>query len=357
MPTQNYINPFGMMPQNSDFASPSFLQVLMAHRNREMSMPFIQNAQQMQQMEMQRQQMETQEFTSPEAAEARMTGFQATTAQNRNKIANAPILGEKEREEAKARIKELPYITEKNIADAEQLTIEARGKPAQKLLDEMGAIHEQLQRLPEHARNMAYQEQLRSWQQRNPGAQVPPNFRQYNPQLLAMARYASINTPKHVQDLEQTKLKGLMDIEARGVSAQATRDAAAISAQSGSSQKRNNQQERNHYMRIYTDPNANPEDRQVAYETLEGLATDEFEKVKKSDKRLSNMDIDYILANAPEEKEQITRLQEKREAELWEQHLIRRNLRVKVQSPDGKIGTIPKHKLDDYKRQGFKEVR
>lgn len=351
-----YLNPFGMMPANQDFGSGNALVTMNAERNRINSLPFIEAALGMQQNQAMMDAQKAKEFMSPEAQDARMTGFQSQTATNRANMEVAPHKAKFDVAKAQADLEALPYMTAKEIAVANQVAMEAKGKPAEKFIREMGSIHEQINAHPEAVRPALYQQAIQQWQAQNPGAQVPQNFAQYNPQLLGIMRGAQIRSVEHEQNIEKIKLKELFDLEGKQLEAQ-SRIRAAEAGRAATNEKRSPAQERVFQMRVYNNPNAAPEEKEVAYETLSGLASDAFEKVKKGDRFLSNMDVDYLTARSPEEKERITQMQSKRESQLWEDHLIKFGLRVKVQSPNGQTGTIPKHKLDEYKKQGYKEVK
>jgi hypothetical protein len=201
----DYINPGSMMPNPQDFESTNLLSVQNARQRMDMAQPFIQMAQQQQAMEMQKKQQENSEFMSPEAMRSRFSGFQKTTAENTAAAQVAPEKAKFDVAKARGDLENLPFMNEKAKQEAIQAGREAQGKPYAKLIEDMGNLHAALEKAPEAIRPMLYQEGVKRWQMEHPGAQLPQEFQQYNPQTLAQVRYAQLHTPKFEQDMAKTR--------------------------------------------------------------------------------------------------------------------------------------------------------
>lgn len=361
----DYNNPFALVPRPSDFDSTSPMQVYNAQTQMNMAQPFIDMARQKQQMSVQQEQMKTNEFASPQAQQARMSGFERQGAENTAAAQLAPVKGQADIAAERSRLQQMPSMTAQRIAEAEEATIVAKGRPQERLIRDLGNIEGALQNAPQEIRPMLYEEEIRRWQQRNPGAQLPQEFRTYNPENMALIRYASIYTPQYEQKLGELKQQGTNSLATQTLQNQGSERTAQIAAGASMSnnaaniaaqQGKNPAAERVRLTRIINDPKSSPEDIQIAIASIESYASDEFDtKVAKNNQPLLSFDLDMRIGS-PESKQHARDEYNKMRDKLWRSHLSKWGIK-QVKSPDGSIGMIPARQLAAALAQGYKEIK
>lgn len=275
----DYINPFSGMGGDATIESP-FLRSMDRGTRHNLAAPFIEMAQQNQQMDMQKKQLEHSEFASPLAQQLRQQKMQTGLVEQQQRARALPWTTDAEISDAESKIRSNPAMTEQRIAEAEQLVIKARGTPAQKLFEEIGTLNAGLKQLPESARPMAAQKAIEQFQARYPGAQLPAIMREYNPLNWDMAEYVAIQTARHRQEMEKERFQqGEMtrreEIQSgdRRYAADKQYDRAvdaAVARNSGTGKPENESQARARIRRTLADRNASPEAKEDAQAELKG---------------------------------------------------------------------------------------
>ena len=268
-----YENPFSGLPnpaafQDADIHTRAFMQ---GDRQRLMQ-PFMDMAQQRQQMEMKKKQMEMGEFASPEAIRARMTGLTKTADTNTFDAAKA-----------RADYERLPQEQKLKIAELSNKINDETMKPHRQLFEQMGMMADRIEAAPEQHRPILFQQELDRWQKLNPNSKIPDNLRQYSPQAmqeLNSIRYALVHTPAVEQDIAKNAPKlaseesryaaGLnKDLEVARIQGQTQRDVAGI-RRDAAGKPMNESQHRVTLRQQLSDAELPQEERVMAEEELKG---------------------------------------------------------------------------------------
>lgn len=360
----DYNNPTSALPNPNEFASNNFLQVANAQDRMAIAQPFLQMAAQKQGLGLAEDQAKFQEFMSPEAKAARFSAFGKASAENNAAARVAGPEADAKIAKARADIEALPFMTEQKIEEAKAAAMKARGGPAAKLYNDLGNIYDGIIKLPEAARPIAYQNAIQRWQAENPGAKLPPQLAQYNPQDLAQIRYAQLNTPEFTQRTKEKQMevdqhKYTADTNAnahiRGaqIAAGATMGAARIRSEA---EKPVAPGVRITQLRKELAKNpGNEEAQQELKYHLEGEFIKSFQK---------NPMAGMLAVQAATGDEKALARYKAFEAESKATYMSENGIgvktgsdRVRVKDKNGKIGTIPKSQLEAAKAAGYEQVQ
>lgn len=247
---------------------------------------------------------------------------------------------------------------------------ELAGKPAGAFVDEAANLYGTpgwASKSPEQ-KAQAYGSLARSWENRHPGLQLPPGVKDYTGaeteqhlrDAYEMRRYGI----PHKQKLEEEAVKGKYSVEAqrgRGVEAEQIR--ADELASRDRNEKTLKDKEILKLNRILTHPKSTNEEKDLAEAQLERIVEPMIDD--KITKRWGNETSALYLS--PERQAMRTKMIEAETAKMRKSFgLDRRGAkpggaqgsptdRVNVVGPDGKVGTVPRHQLEQAKTQGYKE--
>ena len=361
----DYMNPAAGLPDANIPNNPFWSGVNESVRERTMA-PFLGMQQEREGLELQKQRQTNQEFMSPDAQRARMSGFGATEAQN---IFNAA--------EAKQKLSLLPEQKKLQIEQLSNQINDERAKPVKGLLTQLGGMAQRLEKMPEQHRPIAFRQELQRWQQMNPGSQIPEQFREYNPAVLDELKnieYALVFTPKHQQDLGMEGVKGANRLAEQRLQNEGSANVASIQ-QRGATDRQgmvsggkpvNIPQRTVQLRRMLANPDTPAEEKETAKEELIGYVTESFQKFEANDPVLKSL---AGMAGIPgkQGEDALKRYETQRQIK-YREFLQQQGLgapaqpkptdnteRVSVTSPTGKKGTIPKSQLDAALKNGYKQ--
>lgn len=176
-----YINPFGIQ-QNNAVPSNPFYSGMVQQQTQQQAQPFIDMAQQSRGLSLQKQGIETGEFADPRAVRARMSGHDLTATQNESKIAMQPKIDEHERKRLSEEIRAMPGMTDAKIAQAAEVTRNARSAPHREMLMNLGQLYPMLQKASDTEKPFLYASAVE--RMKGLGIQVPKNFQNYDERFL-----------------------------------------------------------------------------------------------------------------------------------------------------------------------------
>jgi hypothetical protein len=272
-----YTNPFVGLPEANVPGNPFLSRWNQIDRQQTMQ-PFVDMAKQRSQLDLQNEQIKSQEFASPQAREARMSGFSATASKNKFDAAKAT-----------AELARLPEEEKFKYAELSNKIHSEEGKPYIQLFQELAGLSDVMEQTPEEHRPLVYKQWADRFSQTT-GRPVPPNYQNYNPTILEEAKavkYGLVMTPKHQQDL------GIKGVEAAAAMArQNASDRAAMqrvgAQQAGANSRaeaartdaspKNKAQIINKAIQILENPNATPDEKRTAQFQLRPYATEEYTK-------------------------------------------------------------------------------
>lgn len=270
----DYINPFSAMGGDPTIESP-FLRSMDRGTRQNLAAPFIEMAQQNQQMDLNKKGMETSEFMSPQAQQLRQQ-TRATGLLNQQEQARAlPYKTNQEISDAQAAIARNPAITAKMIAEADQAGMKAKGSPAADLFNKIATGNKYLRdNFGENVagRQFGAQAIIEQWKAEHPGAQLPEIMTKYDPIKWDLAEHITLNSISHRQKMDEvgTKEKAhdartSAEIAGRERVAEIGANARTTAAASrGNAGPRTDAQFRNHYQSIILSPDASDEDKAIA---------------------------------------------------------------------------------------------
>lgn len=202
----DYFNPGSFMQGDSTIESP-FLRAMDRGTRQNMAAPFIEMMQANQGLDLQKKQVENQEFMSPMATQARQTGHELKTQQNRQTMRSLPWTTDRDIAQAKADLEAMPHMTAKTIAEAQAAAQKAQGTPAQALFNDIAAINDHIKKLPPEQRALRAQSLVDQVRARYPGAKLPESLTTYNPEAWDIFSLAAINSAEHQRALAANKQK------------------------------------------------------------------------------------------------------------------------------------------------------
>jgi hypothetical protein len=290
----NYMNPFGMMPNSQELGGPtSSLGMANAIGRENLSMPFIQMAQQQQGMQTQEQAMKLQEMQSPLAVQARQAALQKQQAQDQAATILAPEKLKMDLAQVTADLKSLPAMTEEKIEKAKSAAMEAKGKPAANLINQLGDLEGALEKAPEGSRPMLYQHIIKQWQEMNPGAQLPRSLQQYNPEALKTLRFMKLHSIEQEQKLAAQAQKDVAAQRRTETTAGATVRAAEIAAEATKERGAAAETPAKAIARLQRELRQDPTNQEAQAE-LQGLVANEWSKSKQNDAGLMILEMQAI---------------------------------------------------------------
>jgi len=354
MASVDYTNPFASLDPSAYGEGKTALEMFMADQKAKQAQPFIDMARQQQQMGLQQKQQEMQEFMSPQAQQARMSGFGATAATNQQKIELTPHQTAQQIDEARQKIRSSGSLTDAKIAEAEAAIVKAKGSPYESLFKDFGALGTALEKLPKETHSMVYTNYINQWKAKHPGLPLPPGLENYDKDTewqLKAAAYADLTNRKAENDIK------LKEIEVRE-RAKSTGVSASISAQGQLAVEKLRQegQDRREDLRAGT------KEEQLANRKAEALA--------KTTAQLLSADINYGLTQDPEVKKQkfeaaYEQAQRIHGVSSQPQNTTQKPPKPKTPPPAGKVlmyspkerkwGAVPKEQVEQAKQEGYSE--
>lgn len=287
----DYINPFAGLPEASTNNNPIWGAFQSGKREAQMR-PFMDMAQQSQQMELEKQRATNQEFMSQDAVAARLGKLQESTAQSKFNV-----------EKARMDLERLPIEQKQKIAQINEEMRKTNSAPAKELFTEMARISDVLEQTPPEHRPMVYKQWADQTQQKL-GRPLPDQYQNYNPSFLDEAKnikYGLVFTPEHAQKMGEIKATGANSM---AVAQEHSRSAANVAGinQRGAMERQKYVTDQGRPVNIpqrivqlrkaITDPTISEDAKQVAKEELRGYVMETF------DKRMANDPQIKALANA-----------------------------------------------------------
>lgn len=349
--SETYTNPFAGLP-DTNFPNNPFWSGVKSGEREAMMAPFRGMEQERQGIALQKSRMDMGEYSSPEAQALRL---QTIKGEGKKK--------ELEFAQTEAAISRLPQEEKVRLVELRNKMDSAEAAPFKPFLEFMSTAAAELQGVPEPMKAAAWASKMKLLESTHPGIKIPDQFRNYSPETLQQAvriRSAATMTPEFIQKMELEKQKESGALERVRIQAGATTGAAAIHEQGAMARekfradtaaKQTPGQFKVQNMRTLTDPNSTPEQIEVAEANLQSFAADNMQKLYQNDPLLQALAIKAL--SDPTAAAQI----DARKSKLFEDHLTSEGIRVKVKSPDGKVGTIPKSKLRGALAAGYSEVK
>ena len=283
-----YLNPAAGLPE-ANFANNPFWSGVKSVERQQTMQPFMDMAQQRQQMELQKQGVLNQEFMSPEARGARMGAFGEAAAKSKF---NA--------EKARADLEMLPMEQKKRVAEISEAIRSAEAKPMQELFTEMAGISDVLERTPEQHRPMVYKQWADRTQQKI-GKPLPQQYQEYTPQFLNEAKnikYGLVYTPKLEQEKIIKGVEGENRLAEQRLQNQGSANVAEINQRGAMARQQyatkegrpvNPAQRIVQLRKVLSSPDAPAEEKEVAKEEMLTYLTDGFQKMISSDPMLKSL--------------------------------------------------------------------
>lgn len=267
-----------------------------------------------------------------------------------------------------AQIDRFPLEEQERAEKLRQEYSELKGKPTGQFVNEAAELYgtPDWQKKSPEEKAQSYGALANTWKARHPGLELPPGLDQYSGQSTEqhlkdaydMRRYSV----EHKQKLAEEELKGKYQVEAqrgRGVEAESLRNHEQRRAENEKTLKDKEILKLN---KVLTDPKAGEDDKSLAEAQLERIVEPLIDD--KITKRWGNETSALYLS--PEKQAMRTRMVEAETAKMRKSYgLDRRGKpqaavgnptdRVNVIGPDGKVGTLPRHQLEQAKAQGYKE--
>lgn len=183
-----YVNPFGAMGDVSSIESP-FLRDMERTSRKNLAMPFVDMARQEQELTLRKNDMAQQEWASPLAVQQRQAKLNEQLVDSQQNARGAPVLMDERMSNAQKTVFTNPSITRKQIAEADQAEMKARGTPAMALFDKVGTAWDHIKTLPEAARPAAAAMIAQQWEAEHPGAQLPSMMKEFDPIKWELSSY------------------------------------------------------------------------------------------------------------------------------------------------------------------------
>lgn len=206
----DYNNPFAGFQESAQGPQRNAIDYAMERSKYEEGLPFIAMAKQRQQLELQDLMRKSSEESSPEAVQSRLSGLQAKTAQNQGIVNEQPSLTESNIALNQHKAKIQPYLTSKDIAEAEMHTTEAKGYAGREETKHLGNLGAALASTPEPLRQKVLDQYNSQWEKEHPGHTISESFKQYSPDLMtavAKARYTQLHSIEQENKKELEKMK------------------------------------------------------------------------------------------------------------------------------------------------------
>jgi len=168
--------------------------------NRELKMlPFLQAAEQAQQLDLQKKQQDTSEYTSSPFVGARYAKQAENTATSNANAFQAMPLAQFAAAKADSERGVLPFKQQFDIEDYKQKLMAAQGGPAKALMDQIAAANSYIEKTGKNPmeKQALAQHVIQQWQARNPGARLPSEMTSYDPQKWGLISEMALQTPQH----------------------------------------------------------------------------------------------------------------------------------------------------------------
>lgn len=266
-----------------------FLRDMDRQKRFQLAQPFIDMAQQNQQMDMQKKQMEFGEFSSPQAQQLRQQQTQTKLIGEQQKARSLPWTTNEEIATAKSKIESAPAVTQKVIEEAKAAAMKAQGSPAEALFNEIGSANAEIKRMPPEAREMYAQKFISQWQARHPGAQLPAAMQKYDPQIWDQAELVAVYNADFKRKTAEQKQKDDAHLARTQIESGDRRYIADKGAESrievskqrgtGSDNPKTDSQFRDKYTRVLRNPESTPQELAVAQDRLKQYADSDANKL------------------------------------------------------------------------------
>lgn len=283
----DYFNPGSFMQGDATIESP-FLRSMDRATRQNTAAPFIEMMQANQMMDLNKKRMEHQEFASPFAQEARMSGFEKQGVENRQRIRALPTLTDNEISAAIQNIRSLPHMTDAKIAEAQEVVRKIEGTPAAALFQNIAAAKGYLDSLPEGLpREAAARHIINQIKAQYPNAKLPPELLNYNKE--AWDTYADIGL-NSIEQQNKVKIERMKEdaaqkrVETQGettryVADQAYNRGVDVAAARGTGGRNSTKASQiNASLEALTNPATTGAPRVQAFDTYTSLTYDEYRK-------------------------------------------------------------------------------
>lgn len=229
-----YLNPGSAIDINAGQGDNPFWSAFQGARREQMLQPFVDQARQSGQMDLMRKQMETGEFLGQEAQQQRSLQRRSDMATQQSNIDLQPARTKRELRQIDEDIRSMPGMTDAKIAQAAEITRNAKAAPHREMLSQLGQMYDVLKDAPEADRPFLYAGRIKQMQ--GLGIDVAkelPEFANYDPRHLpdlAAIRHAQIFSPEQVGKERLTMLQGQNQTGVANIHGNAARDVANINA-------------------------------------------------------------------------------------------------------------------------------
>lgn len=242
----DYMNPFSSIDPSAFGVGHTALEMVAADQKAKQAQPFIDMARQQQMMQMQESQQKLQEFMSPQAQSARMSGFGAEQAKNQQMMDVSSSESAKRISDAKEAVARNPSLTKKAIAEAELAANTAHSAPASALINSIGGLGQQWQqeqqqygdKIPveflqaKHAKE--YNALIAQHQLQFPNDPLPPGLQKYSPDTethALAAHYTSLHQQELAAKQKIADTQAAAHIAGANIAAKATVESQGLSQQ------------------------------------------------------------------------------------------------------------------------------
>ncbi len=360
----DYINPFSAVDPAAFGEGKTPLEAFFGYQKNLQAQPFIDMARQQGQMDLQTNQQKQTEFMSPEAQKARMSGFGAESAKNKQIMDVSPHETLYKIKKAQDDLRASPFITDELIAKSQKYVQDFKHEPFNEFKAGLGGLGERLDQLPANMPKgmkdalgkSLYGKFVTDWQMKYPNEKLPEHLKYYDqdtPHQIKIAQYTNLEVQKRAaqERLKQMEVEGHIKQSQifAGGTVQAARETAAQSGRNAELAYGGKQ-----------DQSANSRAQHI-----QGAV----------DKALGSTA--YILAKTPEEKAKLLSDAEETASRIYNTYGMGRQQsanseyenapRYALGSPlpagmvevtkDGKKARIKKGDLSYWKSQGYTEVR
>lgn len=175
------------------------------------SLPFLQNARSLSDMDVAKTQLQNSEFASPEAINTRMMQQRALGQQAQTTVENEPQRRSLENLTLQGQVQQQPTKNQMAMEQLGQQYAELKGKPERDIIDAGASAYMMLKDQPPMVRPQMYQQIIQHYEQTHPGLKIPEKYRTYNENLLKV-----MNFMKTAGDFEQQKKMQQVNTEVKG---------------------------------------------------------------------------------------------------------------------------------------------
>jgi len=236
----DYINPFSAMDPGIVAPGKTAMEAFLGYENRQKAMPFVDLARQSQEQSLQKQQQEMQEWSSPEASKARMSGYGAKTTQNQQVIDLGPQELATKRKTLEDEYRASGILTDEKMAKARQYINDHSYPAYQDFTTSLAGLGEHLSSLPpgtpqsfkDNLIKQLYPTMVRDWQTKHPNEKLPAHLQNFDEQTMPQIAMATYKNNLYLERQAKERIEKMKEESAekrQRMSSGATIEAARIS--------------------------------------------------------------------------------------------------------------------------------